>query len=112
MPAAGALIGAAGSVGGGIMGANAAQAAANTQAGAGVYSSDVARQTALDQIAAQAYATAPGRNIGTLGLYQLASMLGIDPRQAFPGGMGAGYGTSGGNTSPGSFGQDEGSLNS
>jgi hypothetical protein len=92
MPAAGAIIGAAGSIGGGMLAANAARDAANTQARAGVYSSDVARQTALDQIGAQAYATAPGRNIGTLGLYQLASMLGIDPRQAFPDGMGSGYG--------------------
>jgi len=97
------------------MGAGAAQGAAQTQAQAGVYSSDVARQTALDQIAAQAYATAPGRNIGTLGLYQLASMLGIDPRQAFPGGMQAGgaqgggvQGTGGG----GGYGGGGGSMNS
>lgn len=38
----------------------------------------------MNQIEAQAYATAPGRNVGTVALYQLASMLGIDPRTAFP----------------------------
>src|SRR5688572_11958417 len=82
MPVAGAVIG--GSVVSGILGANAAGDAAQTQANASAQASQVARQTALDQIGAQAYATAPGRNVGTVALYQLASMLGIDPRTAFP----------------------------
>src|SRR5689334_13263205 len=84
MPA-GAIIG--GSVVSGLLGADAARDAASTQAGAARNASAVSRQTALDQISAQAYATAPGRNVGTQALYQLASMLGIDPRTAFPGGQ-------------------------
>ena len=84
MPVAAAVVG--GSVISGMMGADAAGDAARTQANAARDASQVARQTALDQIGAQAYATAPGRNVGTVALYQLASMLGIDPRTAFPGG--------------------------
>ena len=84
MPVAAAVVG--GSVVSGLLGADAAQDAASTQAGAARDASQVARQTALDQISAQAYATAPGRNVGTVALYQLASMLGIDPRTAFPNG--------------------------
>lgn len=82
MPVGAAVVG--GSVVTGIMGADAARDAAQTQADASRDASQVSRQTALDQIAAQAYATAPGRNVGTVALYQLASMLGIDPRTAFP----------------------------
>lgn len=83
MPVAAGVV-AGSSILGGIMGANASRDAARTQADASVQASQIARQTALDQIAAQAYATSPGRNIGTTALYQLASMLGIDPRTAFP----------------------------
>ena len=61
---------------GGYMQADAAEDAANIQAGA-----------AREGIAAAGTITAPQRNIGTLSLYQLASMLGIDPRTAFPDGM-------------------------
>ena len=86
MPTGAAIVG--GSVVTGIMGGSAARSAARTQAGAARDASQMARQTALDQIGAQAYATAPGRNIGTTALYQLASMMGIDPRTAFPGGDG------------------------
>ena len=82
MPVAGAIVG--GSVISGLLGADAATDAARIQANAAGDASQVARQTALDQIGAQAYATAPGRNVGTVALYQLASMLGIDPRTAFP----------------------------
>jgi hypothetical protein len=82
MPAGAAIVG--GSVISGMIGADAAGDAARTQAGASRDASQVARQTALDQIGAQAYATAPGRNVGTVALYQLASMMGIDPRTAFP----------------------------
>ena len=88
MPTGAAIVG--GSIVSGIMGGNAARDAARTQANAAGNASQVARQTALDQIGAQAYATAPGRNVGTVALYQLASMMGIDPRTAFPeGGPGA-----------------------
>lgn len=86
----------------GYLGAEAAEDAARTQAGASRYASDVARQTALDQIGAQAYVTAPGRNVGTQALYQLASMLGIDPRTAFPEGWAAG-GSGGGGMDPSSL---------
>ena len=83
MPAA-AIITTGASIAGGVLGADAARDAARTQAGAARDASAMQRQTALDQIGAQAYATAPGRNVGTQALYQLASMLGIDPRTAFP----------------------------
>lgn len=100
MPVAGAVISAAGSLGGGIMGSNASREAANTQAQAGIYATQQQRAAMQDAIGAQAYATMPGRNVGTLALYQLSSMLGIDPRQAFPGGRpdqgGAGEALAGG----------------
>lgn len=95
MPVAGAVIGAAGSVGGGMMGASASQNAAQTQAQAAMYATDQQRNAMQEGIQAQAYATMPGRNIGTVALYQLASMLGIDPRSAFQGGQ------PGGNYAPG-----------
>lgn len=92
MPAAAAIAAGVQSASG-FFAADAARDAARTQAGATRHASEVARQTAMDQIGAQAYATAPGRNVGTLALYQLASLLGIDPRTAFPDGwMGGGSG--------------------
>ena len=95
MPVAAAVVG--GSVVSGLLGADAATDAARIQAGAAQDASELQRQTALDQIGAQAYATAPGRNVGTQALYQLASMLGIDPRTAFPEGwQGSGSGGEGG----------------
>jgi hypothetical protein len=87
MPAAAIVAGT--NIASGILGADAARDAAQTQAGAARNASALQRQTALDQIGAQAYATAPGRNVGTQALYQLASMLGIDPRTAFPDGWAA-----------------------
>lgn len=103
MPAAAAVVAPATAIAtganviGGIVAADAARDAASIQADAARDASELQRQTALDQIGAQAYVTAPGRNVGTQALYQVASLLGIDPRTAFPEGwQGGGGGGEGG----------------
>lgn len=102
MPAAAMVVAGTNAVGS-YLGADAARDAASTQARASVRASEIAQQTAMNQIASQAYATAPGRNVGTQALYQLASMLGIDPRTAFPEGWQGGGGEGGEGFDPASL---------
>lgn len=104
--AIGAAVG--GEVIGSVLNADASRKAAHTQADAARQSMDLQRQG----LAQQAYETAPERDVGALALYQLASMLGIDPRQAFPGGIpGEGPMGIGKLPTPGAPGSEFGSLN-
>lgn len=76
-------------IGGAVLNANAAKEAAEIQA-----------QSGREALGAAATATAPWRNIGAMGLYNIASMLGIDPREAFPAGMPGGTGVPGSDLIP------------
>lgn len=107
MPVAAAIVVGAASIGGAAISADASRRAAHTAADAANAASGTQTQLTDTGIQAAAQMSAPWRNIGAGALYQLADLLGIDPRTAFPNGQGhQRQGQPQGNT--GGVGQDRG----